>query len=44
MQAQPLDVNSIEEPDKVSPKVTKVNYQSELNLPAYSFTVLEIAV
>ena len=44
MQAQPLDVNSIEEPDKVSPKVTRVNYQSELNLPAYSFTVLEIAV
>lgn len=42
MQAQPLDVNSIEEPDKVSPKVTRVNYQSELNLPAYSFTVLDI--
>ena len=42
LQAAPLDVNSIAQPDNIRPEKSEMKYQPEMTLPAYSFTVLEI--
>lgn len=44
MQAKLLAVNSIDYPDAVCPVITEEDYQTEITLPPYSFTVLDIQV